>query len=148
MSGFEVAGLALAVLPVLMAAAQQYNDSLGPLSRYKRFAREARSYSRELEVQRTIFRNECRNLLEEVVDHDTASGMLNALDQQAWEDKKLDKQLAQLLGDSLEACITIIRLIEERLLDISGETEGFKSIVEHEKKVSMPSLLDLLYLTD
>lgn len=139
MSGFEIAGLALAVLPILMSAAQQYNSCLGPFSRYKRFAKEARGYYKELEIQRTIFRNECRNLLEETVDHDAASSMLNSLTKDVWSNKKLDKQLAQQLGESLEACIAIIELIEQRLLDIRGESQGFKSIVEQEKDVFLLS---------
>ena len=139
MTGSEIAGLALAVLPILMSAAQKYNNCLGPFSRYKRFAKEARGYYKELEIQRTIFRNECRNLLEETVDHDAASSMLDSLTQDVWANKKLDKQLAQQLGESLEACIAIIELIEQRLLDISGESQRFKSIVEQEKDVFLLS---------
>lgn len=135
MSGVEIAGLALAVLPVLLSAAQQYNSCLGPFSRYKRFAKEARVYHKELEIQRTIFRIQCRNLLEEIVDHDAASSMLNSLTQTAWADKKLDEQLVQQLGESLEACIDLIDLIEQRLRDISAESQEFKSIVEQEKEV-------------
>lgn len=139
MSGFEVAGFALAVLPVLLSAAQQYNSCLGPFSRYKRFAKEARSYYKELEIQRTIFRIQCRNLLEEIVDHDAASSMLNSLTQKAWVDKKLDEQLVKQLGESLEACIDLIDLIEQRLRDISAESQEFKSIVEREKEVFLIS---------
>lgn len=136
MSGIEIAGLALTVLPILMSAVQQYNNCLGPFNRYKRFAKEARGYYKELDVQRIIFRNQCRHLLEEIVDHEAASRMLNSLTQKAWTNKKLDEKLALQLGESLEACIAIIELIEQRIEDISGESEGLKSIVEQEKKVS------------
>lgn len=108
---------------------------MGPFGRYRKFAKEARNYYQELEVQRIIFRNGCRNLLEGVVDHDAASGMLNSLTQQAWSDKRLDEQLAQQLGESLEACKAVIELIEQRLRDISGESLSFKSVVEQEKQV-------------
>lgn len=134
MSGLEIAGFALAVLPILMAAVQQYNKCLSPFGRYKKFAKEARGYHVELDVQRIIFRSQCRNILEEIVDHDTASGMLDSLTQKAWTNKKLDEMLAQQLGESLEACIAIIQLIEQRLQYISEESEGLKSIVEQEKK--------------
>lgn len=144
--GVEIAGLALAVLPLLMSAAQQYNNCLGPFGRYKRFAKEARGYYKELEIQRTIFRNECRNLLEEIVDHDAASSMLNSLSQNAWANKKLDEQLAQQLGESLTACTATIQLIEERLQDISGEGQRFKSIVEQEKDVFLPSYIIQLHV--
>lgn len=134
MSGIEIAGLALAVLPILMSAVQQYNKCLSPFGRYKKFAKEARGYYVELDVQRIIFRSQCRNLLEEIVDHDMASSMLNSLTQKAWTNKKLDEKLAQQLGESLEACTALIELIEQRLQDISGESEGLKSIVEQETK--------------
>lgn len=136
MVGLEFAGLALAVLPVLMSAVQQYNDCLGPFGRYKRFAKEAQGYYKMLDVQRTIFRNECRYLLEEIVPHDVASSMLNSLAQTAWANKTLDEQLTQQLGESLGACIAIIELIEQRLREISGESQVFQSIVEQEKEVS------------
>ena len=79
MSGVEAAGLALAILPLILSAAKGYDNVLGPFIRYKRFAKEAKRYSKELDVQRTIFRNECRNLLEEVIEHDAASSMLELL---------------------------------------------------------------------
>ena len=79
MSGFEAAGLALAILPLILSAAKHYDSVLCPFRRYTRFAKEAKTYSKELGIQRTIFRNECRNLLKEVIDHDTASSMFNLL---------------------------------------------------------------------
>lgn len=139
MSSIEIAGLTLAVLPMLLSAVQKYNNCLSPFGRYKRFAKEAQGYYRELDVQRIIFRSQCRGLLEEIVDHDEASSMLNSLTQKAWTNKYLDVKLAQQLGESLEACISIIELIEQRLQDIGGESEGFKSIVEQEKKVLLVS---------
>ena len=135
MSGLEVAGLALAILPVLMSAAEQYNNCLTPFSRYRKFAKEARNYYEELDIQRTIFRNQCRNLLEEIVDHDAASNMLELLDKTTWANKNLDEQLAFQLGESLDACTAVIRLVEQRLQDIMEEGKCFKSIVEQEKEV-------------
>lgn len=84
MSGIEGAGLALAVLPLVLSAARGYDNVLSLFFRYKRFAKEAKRYSRELDIQRTIFRNECRNLLEEIVEHDAASGMLDSLTKETW----------------------------------------------------------------
>jgi hypothetical protein len=145
MSGIEVAGLALAILPILMSAAQQYNNCMSPFSRYRKFAKEALDYYKALEIQRTIFRNACRNLLEEMIDHEEASAMLNSLDQQTWANRELEEQLAQQLGESRGACISAIELIEQRLQDIIGESQGFKSIVEQEKEVLFLQNILLLY---
>jgi hypothetical protein len=139
MSGIEVAGFALAVLPFLMSAAQQYNICLESFCRYKNFGKEARGYLKDLEIQKTIFRNECRSLLEETVDHHAASTMLDSLSPKAWSNRKLDEQLAQQLGESLNACKATIELIEQRLQDIIGESQNFKSIVEQEEEAEVYS---------
>ena len=135
MSGFEAAGLALAILPLVVSAAKRYDSVLSPFLRYKRFAKEARIYSKELEIQRTIFRNECRNLLERVIDHDAATSMLNLCSHEPWSDAHLDSQLVQQLGESWKACVAIIELIEERLIDVEVENQGFGAIVDHELQV-------------
>lgn len=72
--------------------------------------------------------------------------MLNSLNQQAWTNRKLDDQLSQKLGESREACIAIIELIELQLQDIIGESQDFKSIVEQEKEVSSVTYLAIIYL--
>ena len=135
MSGIEAASLALAVLPLMLSAAKSYNDVLGPFLRYRRFAKEAKRYSKELDIQRTIFRNECRNLLEEIIEHDAASSMLELLTTETWSDRQLDLRLVEQLGESKQACVTKIGLIEEQLQDIESENEGFCSIVEQERQV-------------
>lgn len=132
MSGIEVAGLALAILPLVVSTAKRYDSALSPYLRYRRFAKEAKLYSKGLEIQRTIFRNECRNLLERVIDHDTASGMLNLLSQEPWSDAHLDAQLVQQLGESWKACVAIIELIEGQLSEVEVENQGFGAIVDQE----------------
>ena len=135
MSGFEAAGLALAILPLVVSAAKRYDSVLSPFLRYKRFAKEVRIYLKELEIQRTIFRNECRNLLKRVIDHEAASSMLDLFTHEPWSDAHLDSQLVQQLGESWKACVAIIELIEERLIDVEVENQGFGAIVEQELQV-------------
>ena len=137
----DIASLALAVLPILMSAAAQYNNCIGPVSRYKNCPREAREYVQQLEIQRAIFRNECRNLFEEIMDHDTASNMLNSLNTELWRDESIDRKLRMHLGESLQACSGVVQMVEQRLSEISGERQRFQSIVEQEKQVSHTTLL-------
>ncbi|KAL8712535.1 MAG: hypothetical protein Q9225_006933 [Loekoesia sp. 1 TL-2023] len=133
MSGVEVASLAVAFLPLVLSAAKSYDNVLGPFLRYRRFAVEARRYHKELDIQRTIFRNECRDLLEKVIEHDAASDMLEALNKEVWSNPQLESSLSQQLGKSKQACIMIIELIEERLQDVEGENIGFHAVLEHER---------------
>ena len=135
MSGVEAAGLALAILPVLLSAANHYNECLSPFLRYKKFTREAKRYCLELDIQRTIFRNQCRFLLENVTDHDAATAMLSLSAHSGWSNRQLDCQLAKQLGDSMKACLAVIDMIKQHLQDIEEENQEFRAIVDEKKQV-------------
>lgn len=138
MSGVEtVAGLALGVLPLLTSAAEHYDDCLRPFIRYKNFAKEADRFRNLPGIQKTIFRNQCRILLEEIVEHDVASSMLNGpsgANHPSWSDVELEKQLSHLLGNSRDACITTVEMIEERLRDIEGESQDLETTIDQDSR--------------
>ena len=133
MSGIEVAGVALAVLPLLISAAKHYDSALTPFTRYKRFAKEAKTYSKELGIQRTIFRNECRNLLEDTagVDHDNVDVVLCSSHE--WPTRGLDAQLDKQLGESRQAILDAIQLIEQELQEIDKENLRFTAALDEEE---------------
>ena len=139
MSGVEtVAGLALGVLPLLISAAEHYEDCLRPFIRYKNFAKEADRFRHLLGIQKTIFRNQCRLLLEEIIEHDVAFSMLSGpsgANHPSWSDIDLEEQLSQLLGDSRNACITTVEMIEERLRDIEGESQDLETTIDQDSGV-------------
>ncbi|KAL6720531.1 hypothetical protein ACLMJK_002455 [Lecanora helva] len=131
MSGVEAAGLALAVLPLLVATAEHYEQCLRPFERYKNFAKEVHRYQHRLALQKVIFRNQCRSLLEEVIDHDVVCSMLNARgNHPSWSDRVLEGQLCQLLSDSKDVCIDTIELIAKDLQDIETESQDFENAIE------------------
>lgn len=139
MTGVEtVAGLALGVLPLLISAAEHYDDCLRPFIRYKNFAKEADRFRHLLGIQKTIFKNQCRLLLEEIIEHDVASSMLggpSGANHPSWSDSDLEEQLSQLLGDSRDACITTVEMIEERLRDIEGESQDLEATIDQDSRV-------------
>lgn len=144
MSGVEaVVGLALGVLPLLISATEHYDDCLRPFIRYKNFAKEADRFRRLLSVQKTIFRNQCRILLEGIVDHDAAARIINCGSTLSNQDVKLEEQLVQLLGESKEACITTTEMIRQRLHDIQGESHELWSILDKDREVPTFPLVSL-----
>lgn len=132
MSGVEVA---LALLPLLISAVGHYNDCFRPLTRYRKFNAELGRFQQRLKIQRAIFRNQCRILLENAVNQDVASQMLEERNHLLWCDAEMEKLLLEQLGSSREACITIIDLIDEGLRDIEKESRGFGAIVDQEYQV-------------
>ncbi|CAF9920614.1 MAG: hypothetical protein ALECFALPRED_001583 [Alectoria fallacina] len=138
MSGVEtVAGLALGILPLLISAAEHYDDCLRPFIRYKNFAKEADRFRHLLGIQKTIFRNQCRILLEDIIEHDVASSMLNGpsgANHPSWSDVELEAQLSQLLGDSRDACIATVEMIKERLRDIEDESQDLEMTLHQDSQ--------------
>lgn len=137
MSGAEaVAGLVLGVLPLLVAAAEHYEDVFRPFARYRKFAQEVQIFQKQFKTQKTIFRNECRLLLTTLTDHDVANQMLEERCHPFWTDRNMDETFARQLGHSGDACAATIALIQDRLKDIDREGEGFCNIISTSHKVS------------
>lgn len=91
-----------------------------------------------LAIQKTIFRNQFRVLLEEIIEHDVASSMLNGpsgANHPSWSDIELEKQLSQLLGDSRGACIKTVEMIEEQLRDIDSESRDLATTIDQDSPV-------------
>lgn len=139
MSGFEVAGIALAILPLLISTAERYDDCFHPLTRYRKFAPEVSRFQQQLKIQKIIFRNQCRILLEFVIDRDDVARTLSAPQHSSPSNSDVETRLAEQFGESKEACGTIVSLIDERLRDIEKESQDLEAAVNQDQTV--PSLL-------
>lgn len=141
MSGIEAAGLALGVLPLLIAAAEHYDTCLRPIARFREFGTKARKLQTLLDIQRRIFRNHCRILLEGVIEHDVAVRMLDLVGHSFWSDVGLAADLDKLLGQSKDACSEIIEIIESQLRHIEDESHDLETTIEQETTVSIDEAL-------
>ncbi len=121
MSGLEVAGVALAVVPILLSAAEHYDDVHRPLVRLFKFSRELKLYCKRLKTHSTIFREECRLLLGRVVRDEEVIEMLSASSHPLWNDEDVERGLVELLSTSREACINTIGMIKNILGEIEHE---------------------------
>ncbi len=70
MSGFEVAGVTLAVLSLVISAAENYHNVYSRFTRFRKFSAEVKEFQSLLKIQRTIFREECRLLVGQVAGED------------------------------------------------------------------------------
>ncbi|KAG7005327.1 hypothetical protein G7Y79_00020g048550 [Physcia stellaris] len=130
MSGAE---LVLAILPLLISAAEHWDDCIRPFKRYRRFAKEVDRFQQNLKVQYTIFRNQCRILLENVTQESTTvHDALSESNHPLWSDFEVEQQLEQYLAESRDACVAAIQLIEERLEKVQEESAGLGLIIAHD----------------
>ena len=133
----EAVGVGLALLPLLISAAENYNNCVGPFSRYKSFATEAEKFVQKLDIQKIIFHNQCQILLESCIRGDVAATMLNNPNHPSWRDPELNQQLIQLLGRSETAYADTINLISERLREIELECQDIVAILNDSKVSNM-----------
>jgi hypothetical protein len=132
-----VAGLVLGVLPLLISAAEHYEDVVRPFKRYKQFSTELKQFQQEVLGHKTVFRNECLLLLSSITDRDTASEMMAEREHPLWANLELTKKLSDQLGSSREACQATVRLIMEELARIERDTESFRSADMEASSVSI-----------
>ena len=134
MSGAE-AGLALAVLPILISAAEHYSNCFRTFTRYKDFSDKAKQFQTRLYIQKVIFRDQCLRLLADIIDHDDASSMLDVVNHPLWENIALEERLVQLLDESRDACISTIEMIEERLKALDTESQELATAIAQDSQV-------------
>ena len=132
----EAAGLALAVLPLLISAAEHYEDCLRPLRRFLHFASEVDRFQRKLQIQKTIFRNQCRILLEGVVDHDVAVRMLLDGEHPCWRDPDVEECISNQLEASKDACLSIIDDIRFVLENLENWSLNLSETIQEDGKVN------------
>ncbi|KAH0559285.1 hypothetical protein GP486_004201 [Trichoglossum hirsutum] len=126
MSGFEVAGVVLGVLPLVVSAIENYERILGPVITYRKYSKELKTFSTELGVQKDIFQNECVWLLSELVDAKELEDMLeessHTLRTSLREDLRLNREFSQRLGQSYQQILCVLQLIGTTLDEIYEET--------------------------
>ena len=129
MTGVEAAGLVLAILPLLISSVQQYDDITSCFARYRNLAPEVNRFQLRLKTQRTIFQNECRLLLSNVVDQGAADLIVDTASQSPNLDPWVVSDFALQLGRCGEACLATAEQIKERLEEIGYEGRSLESLV-------------------
>ena len=123
MTGFEIAGVALAVIPIAMASygnvAQFFDDCRSAKAQVKKFKLMIR-------IQVYQFRKSVKVLLSGSVDETILSVMLEDANHPGWADDAFKTSLSVVFGDDLEASDafkTQLELIQELLGRIMDEFE-------------------------
>ncbi len=129
------AGLALAIVPLMMSALENYEYTFQPIIIFShRYKREIERFQHALRVQRTVFANECRFLLH-TVTLNRGKIMVDDLGHALWQDEDLETRLRAQLSDCYEACVSALSLINTLLTEILQETKTLDIV---QKKVRYP----------
>lgn len=109
MSGVEVVGLALGAFPVILEAIKAYKEAHEKVQIFKQAAKQLHIVDAQFRVCRLNFLNECRLLLDLILNNQELSKeMIADTNHRLWNDQSMDEQLAELLREHLDACAAIV----------------------------------------
>lgn len=121
-------GLTFAVLPLIIAALENFEYTFQPIIIFsRRYRREIERFQNALKVQKGIFENECSFLLSNVTSKQ-GEVMIADLRHPLWRDDNLERRLELQLKDSYGASIAALQLTDQILQDILKETGTFDII--------------------
>jgi DNA repair ATPase RecN len=140
MSGFEIVGVILGVIPLIIEAFDRSEQAFAAFAAYRRYPKELAKLDSKLGAQKTVFRNNCNNLLSTITnDRQKVHDMLSQPSHEAWQDKILQQNFKNNVGaldQSFESCQQTMEQIYEALQSISQETEDFKAALAVDPMVS------------
>jgi hypothetical protein len=115
MSGFEVVGVILGVIPLLVSALEHYADGVRTVQRFRRYKYELKTLALELKTEQTLFRNTCELLLDGVVDGQAIDEQLMDPDGELWSRVDFQKSLKDGLGTSYEVYMERVQAMRSTL---------------------------------
>lgn len=122
MSGFEIAGLVLAVLPLVVNQLDNYSRGLTTIKGLRQYRWQLENYSSNLSAQYAIFLNTLQIFLEDLVDdHDQRSELIKNPTGNAWKDIQLQAALRDKLGRDYHAFIGIVASLCSLLEELSDK---------------------------
>ena len=100
MSGFEVVGVLLGAIPLVISTLEHYRDGVRTISRWRKFDRELQSLIRNLETERVKLQNVCEKLLIGLVPPSRIEAMVGNPLGDLWLEKETQKKIQTLLWNS------------------------------------------------
>ncbi|RDW57644.1 hypothetical protein BP6252_13726 [Coleophoma cylindrospora] len=133
MSGVEVAGLLLGAIPIALEAYDRSERAFSAFDVYRHYPKELKKLEAKLGAQKTVFRNNCINLLSTISDdRSRVYAMLSEPSHSGWQDQDIHHALASrsnALDESFTSCQRTMEQIHEALQSIGKEAEEFQHVL-------------------
>ena len=133
MTGFEVAGVILAVIPLVLEAFDRSDRTYSAFRTFGKYPKEVHKLQAKFGVQKAIFRNDCINLLTAVTnDGQRAHDLVQMATRAAWDDEDIRdmfQQKAAAVSLTLDSCRDIMQEINGVVGGFEAELQGFKGVI-------------------
>ncbi|EON62852.1 hypothetical protein W97_02077 [Coniosporium apollinis CBS 100218] len=123
MSGLEVAGVVLGVLPLLVSALEHYNEGLDPIKAFWGWERELPQFIRKLRNQHVHYEQTLKLLLAPITEDAELADMVANPGQGLWKDAEIAIKLENRLNESYKAYIGTIADIEGIMKKIASKLD-------------------------
>ncbi|KAI1179692.1 hypothetical protein F4777DRAFT_531444 [Nemania sp. FL0916] len=102
MSGFEVVGVVLGTIPLLISALEHYERGINTIQIMRRRAKVMHSLATSLSTEQTILRNTCETLLRGIVRYEDMAPLLADPLGPLWQDPDIKARVERRLDHTLE----------------------------------------------
>jgi hypothetical protein len=134
MSGFEVAGVVLGSIPLVISTLEHYRDGLRTIQRWRKYERELQSLIRNLETERAKLQNVCEKLLVGLVPPSRIEAMVGDPMGDLWLEKDCQRKIRSRLWRSwsiFERNAECMRTAIDELMDKIGKSNDTETKVSH-----------------
>ena len=122
----EAVGFVLAVVPLLISAADHYGKTVRAFTKYCQYSKGIARLVSILKIQRVVFRGAVRTLPLIFVDEDTAVEMLEDANHDGWTDTVVSAQFAERFRDAHEAMSESAMLVKAELDKVEEQIAHFE----------------------
>ncbi|KAI0466998.1 hypothetical protein F4859DRAFT_283514 [Xylaria cf. heliscus] len=121
MSGIEVVGIALGILPLIISALENYQNGETVVSTWRRHERVIQSLARNLKTEQGCLRNTCETLLGGIVSPTTVGSMLEEFDGPLWKDKDTNERIERRLDHMYNNFYGIVKDMIETMKELDSK---------------------------
>lgn len=119
MSGFEVVGVVLGALPLIVSAAKKYREGFEPLSKWMRFRKDFTKFIDNVDVEMKMFNATLERFLLSVnIADDELRVLMTDAKNERWHDADLEKALREKLGSSYEVYMSTMDTVGELMTEL------------------------------
>ncbi|KAI0801634.1 hypothetical protein GGR55DRAFT_469519 [Xylaria sp. FL0064] len=121
MSGFEVVGIVLGAIPLLISALEHYERGIQTIQIVRRRAKVMHSLASALSTEQTILRNTCETLLGGIVDPKDMKPLLAEPFGPLWQDPETKALVERRLDHTLKDFEALVRSMNEAVEEIRSK---------------------------
>jgi hypothetical protein len=133
MSGFEIAGIVLGSIPLVISALEHYSEGLSTIQRWRKYKRELQSLVRNLETERVKLQNVCEKLLVGIVPPSDIEAMIEKPFGDLWRQDDIQKKIQFRLWTSS-------KLFEDTINDIKIAVDKIKATIDSQRDGNVSEL--------